>query len=60
HAEEEAKAKELISQMKGKNSDDIRFRLKEQNIHKDVIDKLLPKASVKKEDDADGEKKSEE
>ncbi len=60
HAEEEAKAKDLISQMKGKNADDIRFRLKEQNIHKDVIEKLLPKAGAKKEEDDSGEDKPEE
>ncbi|MEA3229514.1 MAG: 50S ribosomal protein L11 [archaeon] len=54
--EEEAKAKELIFQMKGKSPEEIRFRLKDQNIHDDVIDKLLPK----EEEAKDGEGAKEE
>ncbi len=57
HAEEEAKAKDLIFQMKGKSPDEIRFRLKEQNIHAEVIDKLLPKESAKKDDEVGGDEK---
>ena len=59
HAEEEEKAKQLISAMKGKSPDEIRHRLTEQNIHKDVIEKLLPKTAAKEDgkEDASSEKK---
>ncbi len=49
HEMEEKKAKELINQMKGKSPEEIRFRLKEQNIHDDVIDMVLPKEEKKEE-----------
>ncbi|MBW6462180.1 MAG: 50S ribosomal protein L11 [DPANN group archaeon] len=52
HAKEEEVAKQLISQMKGKSPEEVRHRLTEQNIHKDVIEKLLPKTSSKDGKDA--------
>lgn len=59
HAEEEEKAKQLIAGMKGKSPDEVRHRLIEQNIHKDVIEKLVPKVALKKEDDKESSEKKE-
>lgn len=59
----ERKAKEIAGQLKGKSEDEIRVRLEEEGIPKDVIDTVIvkPEEEEKKEEEkAEEEKKEEE
>ena len=55
HEKEAAEADEIIEKMKDKSTSEIKAKLKEAGISKDVIDKLLKKEEPAKKDEAEKE-----